>query len=91
MDANIYTYNEALTIRTKDKIERYPQKTADGNEIVVVYVDEVEFKRAGGKWSRQGFRWAIVEPHLTEEEVRNWLLNNGLSTVPFIRREGKGQ
>ncbi|WP_165689841.1 hypothetical protein [Vibrio sp. 10N.222.47.A9] len=52
---------------------------------MVVYVDEVEFKGAGGKWSKQGFRWAIVEPHLTEEEVKNWLLNNGLSTVPFLR------
>lgn len=84
MFTDTYTYNESLTIRTSDKIERYPQKTADGNEIVVVYVDAVEFKGAGGKWSRQGFRWAIVEPHLTEE-VKNWLLNNGLSTVPFLR------
>ena len=80
-----YMYNESLTIRTSDNIERYPQKTADGNEIVVVYVDEVEFKGAGGKWSKQGFRWAIVEPHLTEDEIKNWLLNNGLSTVPFLR------
>ncbi|MEZ9283223.1 hypothetical protein AB4394_07490 [Vibrio lentus] len=85
MITDTYMYNESLTIRTSDNIERYPQKTADGNEIVVVYVDEVEFKGVGGKWSKQGFRWAIVEPHLTQDEIKNWLLNNGLSTVPFIR------
>nr|PMI58317.1 hypothetical protein BCU41_03845 [Vibrio lentus] len=79
-------YNDDLTIRTADKIERYPQKTADGNEIVVVYVDSVEYMNAVEVWSSsQGFRWAIVEPYLTEEEVKNWLLNNGLSTVPFLR------
>ncbi|EPN0316307.1 TPA: hypothetical protein I7233_20520 [Vibrio vulnificus] len=85
METDTYTYNDDLTIRTTDKIERYPQKTADGNEIVVVYVDEVEYMNAAGAWSGQGFRWAIVEPHLTEEEIKNWLLNNGLSTVPFLR------
>lgn len=85
METDTYTYNDDLTIRTTDKVERYPQKTADGNEIVVVYVDEVEYMNAVGSWSSQGFRWAIVEPHLTEEEVKNWLLNNGLSTVPFLR------
>lgn len=75
MQTDTYTYNDDLTIRSTD----------DGNEIVVVYVDEVEYINAVGAWSSQGFRWAIVEPHLTEEEVKNWLLNNGLSTVPFIR------
>lgn len=51
MITDTYMYNESLTIRTSDNIERYPQKTADGNEIVVVYVDEVEFKGAGDKAS----------------------------------------
>ena len=86
METGTYIYNDDLTIRTADKIERYPQKTADGNEIVVVYVDSVEYMNAAGVWSSsQGFRWAIVEPHLTQDEINNWLLNNGLSTVPFIR------
>lgn len=85
MESGNYTYNDELTIRTSDIIERYPQKTADGNEIIVAYVDGVEYKNAAGKWSSQGFRWAIVEPYLTEKEVNNWLLNNGLSTVPFLR------
>ncbi len=85
MSTDTYTYNDSFTIRTSDKIERYPQKTADGNEVVVVYVNEVEYKGAGGNWSGQGFRWAIVEPHLTQGEVINWLLNNGLSTIPFVR------
>ncbi|MCC2525014.1 hypothetical protein [Vibrio coralliilyticus] len=80
-----YIYNESSTIRTDDNIERYPLTTADGNEIVLVYVDEVEYKSAGGKWASQGFRWAIVEPHLTDQEIANWLLNNGLTTVPFLR------
>lgn len=67
-------------------VERYGQTTPDNNQVVIAYVDEVEYQSPSGDWKPQGFRWAVVEPHLTEQEVLEWLLNNGLTTVPFIRK-----
>lgn len=82
----MYKYNHDKTIRTSDSIERYCQTTPDNNQVVVAYINEVEYRSPSGAWKPQGFRWAVVEPHLTEQEVLEWLLCNGLSTVPFIRK-----
>lgn len=81
-----YKYNENKTIRTADSLEKYGQTTPDNNQVIIAYIDDVEFLSPAGKWKSQGFRWAVVEPHLTEQEILNWLLNNGLSSVPFLRK-----
>lgn len=83
----MYKYNKNENIRTADSIELYGQTTPDHNQVVIAYIDEVEYKSPSGKWTPQGFRWAVVEPHLTEQEILEWLMNNGLTTVPFIRNK----
>lgn len=80
-----YIYNSAGTIRTKDSIEHYKQSTPDNNEAVIAYIDQVEYKQSNGSWREAGYRWSIVEPHLTEQEVIQWLMNNGQKSVGFLR------
>jgi len=80
-----YIYNSDESIRTKDSIEHYKQTTPDNNQAVIAYIEDIEYKQSSGKWQSAGYRWAIVEPHLTEKEVIQWLMNNGQKSVGFLR------
>lgn len=85
MIQNQYIYNKAQTIRTKDRVEHFKQTTPDNHQAVIAYINQVQYKQSNGDWRNSGYRWAIVEPYLTEIEVIEWLLNNGQSTVGFLK------
>lgn len=81
-----YIYTQSEVIRTNQPLERYAQRTPDGNDMHIAYINDVEYKRAvGGKWVSDGYRWCIAEPHMTEAELVQWLMNNGLKSLPFVR------
>lgn len=79
-----YIYTQSETIRTDQTVQRFSQRTPDGNDMHIAYLSDVEYKRAvGGKWVSQGYRWCIAEPHMTDAELTQWLMNNGLTRLPF--------
>jgi len=82
-----YIYNVDRTVRTRDSLEIYSQRTPEGNDIRVIYLDDVECKQTGEKWVSQGYRWSVCEVAVTEPEAIEWLLNNGLTSVPFLRKD----
>lgn len=80
-----YIYNVNNTIRTKETLEVYSQRTPEGKDIKVIYLDDVEYKQSQNLWKSQGYRWSVCEASVTEPEAIEWLMNNGLSSVPFLR------
>lgn len=40
-----YIYTQSEGIRTNQPLERYAQRTPDGNDMHIAYINDVEYKR----------------------------------------------